>query len=130
MPNMGEYVVGAYLSLEEKCDGVIYNIKSSLWAPGELDVLGLRYDTMSAFLCEVTTHIDGLVIGNNTQTTMHKLSNKHARQREYAQAYLTKFNVKYMLWSPVVGPKLAKQLEEIKDLNLVINKCYTARVNV
>ena len=129
MPNMGEYVVGAHLTMREKCQGVIYNIRPPNWSYHELDVLGLRLSTRTAFLCEVTTHIDGLVIGSGAQQTFDKLSTKFDMQRAYAQEYLSGFDVKFMLWSPLVRPKLKIMLDELVGLDLVVNERYTRYVN-
>ena len=129
MPNMGEYVVGAHLTMREKCEGVMYNIRPSNWSYHELDVLGIRLPTRTAFMCEVTTHIDGLVIGSGAQNTFNKLSAKFAMQRAYAQEHLSGFDVKYMLWSPVVRPRPKAMLQEIVGLELMINERYTACVN-
>ena len=68
---MGEYVVGAYLKLEEGCDFVDFNVRppgGGLKGLGELDVVGLNFRTKTAFLCEVSTHIKGLTYGSYPKT--------------------------------------------------------------
>ena len=60
---MGEYIVGAHLKLVENCDVVEYNVRpmvKGLKGLGELDVIGLRFSDKTAFICEVTTHLEGL----------------------------------------------------------------------
>ena len=52
MPEIGEYVAGAYLRLCEQCDVVDYNARSP--KPGrdgmsEIDVIGLRFWTVPPF---------------------------------------------------------------------------------
>ena len=131
MPDMGEQVVGAYLLIEEECDLVTYNIRPDLWSTGELDVIGLRFSTMSAFLCEVTTHLDGLLIADK-QKTVQKIVDKYDRQKEYADAKLQSFNVEFMFWSPVVKPSVLKAIrecDELEGLNLIINEDYSACVD-
>ncbi|MGR3715214.1 MAG: hypothetical protein ACU0B1_00535 [Thermohalobaculum sp.] len=63
---MGEFLVGAYLRLIKLCDVVDYNARppgGGLDGLGELDVIGLSFKDNKAYLCEVTTHLDGLQIG-------------------------------------------------------------------
>ena len=53
---MGEYLVGAYLQLEEQCDVVSFNVRppgGGLKGLEELDVIGLNFKTSTAYLCEV-----------------------------------------------------------------------------
>ena len=64
LTDVGEYFVGAYLQLGEGCDFVDYNVRppgGGLKGLEELDVVGLNFKTRTAFLCEVTTHIRGLL---------------------------------------------------------------------
>jgi hypothetical protein len=76
---MGEYLVGAYLQVVEDppCEFVVYNTRppaGSKKSLGELDVIGLRYkEPRTAFLCEVITHIRGLLI-KNPETTIRRMS--------------------------------------------------------
>ena len=129
---MGEYVVGAYLKLVGKCDFVDYNVRppgGGLEGLRELDVVGLSFNSETAYLCEVTTHIGGLLIQNNRQT-VQRVKEKYQRQQEYAEKYLQYFkNRHFMFWSPVV-PKgyLTDNLPEIKGLELVLNSEYRKRV--
>lgn len=125
---MGEYVVGAYLRLEEGCDFVDYNVR----APGgglrglhEFDVIGLNFKTDTAYLCEVATHIRGLKYGTNMES-VYKVRAKHLRQREYAKEHLDNFQtVRFMFWSPVVPHGyLTDNLKEIENLELIINGRY------
>jgi len=126
--DIGEYIVGAYLKIIEECDFVDYNVRypgGGLRGLGELDVLGLRFNDKTAFLCEVTTHIRGVLYKNNI-TTVEKITAKHKRQKEYAHDRLKDFtNICYMFWSPVV-PRgyITEELSKIKDLELIINEKY------
>ena len=126
--DIGEYVVGAYLKIIKKCDFTDYNVRplvGGLEGLNELDVVGLDFKNKTAYLCEVTTHITGLLYIDN-KTTIEKIKKKHKRQKEYANKYLLGFLKRhFMFWSPVV-PKgyIIKELEKIDGLELVINKKY------
>ena len=132
MPTMGEYLVGATMQLIEGCNVVDYGVRP----PGggqaglnELDVMGLNFKTDTAFLCEVTTHIRGMLYKDN-RTTVERIKKKHDNQRLYAEEYLKNFRtIRYMIWSPRV-PRgyITEHLAEIKALELVINGDYKRRV--
>jgi len=80
---IGEYVVGAYLKLILKCDVVDYNVRQSgggLEGLGELDVIGLRFQDKTAFICEATTHTGGMLIVN-PENTIRKIREKHVVQQ-------------------------------------------------
>lgn len=56
--------MGAYLRSIEERDVISYNARprgGCLAGLEELDVIGLRFADSTAFLCEVTTHIRGLL---------------------------------------------------------------------
>lgn len=132
LTDIGEYFVGAYLQLCEECDVVDYNVRppgGGLAGLGELGVLGFNFKTNSVFLCEVTTHIRGLLYVNNKET-VERIAEKHERQKEYAKEFLNKFeSVHYQFWSPVV-PKGYKteNLAKIAGLELIINGEYKKRI--
>jgi len=126
--DIGEYIVGAYLKIIEECDFIDYNVRppgGGLKGLNELDVVGLDFKNETAYLCEVTTHIRGVLYKDN-KTTIEKIKKKYMRQKEYANKYLPGFLKRhFMFWSPVV-PKgyITKELEKIDGLELVINKKY------
>ena len=126
--DIGEYIVGAYLKIIKECDFVDYNVKppgGGLEGLNELDVLGLDFKNKTDYLCEVTTHIRGVLYKDNINT-VKKINIKYDRQKEYANKYLLGFPKRYfMFWSPVV-PKgyITEELEKIDGLELVINKKY------
>lgn len=98
----------------------------------ELDVVGLHFASHTAFLCEVTTHIAGLLYVDNPRT-VQRIASKHLRQKSYAEAQLRDFPIRrYRFWSPVVSKGyLTKHLVEIDpDLELIINEEYTKRIDV
>lgn len=132
LTDVGEFLVGAHLQLGEECDVVDYNVRfpgGGLEGLGELDVVGFNFKMNAVFLCEVTTHIRGVLYKNN-QETVARIKRKHQRQQQYAEKYLGNFKeVRYQFWSPVV-PRgyVTKHLAEIDSLELIINGEYKKRV--
>ena len=128
---IGEYLVGAYLKLIEECDFVDYNVRGpggGLRGLEEIDVIGIRFATTTAFVCEVMTHIRGLNRGTN-EKTVKEVKEKYRKQQEYARQYLTDFYPEYMFWSPYVPVGyITSRLAEIEGLQLVINGEYKRRV--
>ena len=79
LTDVGEYIVGAYLRLILKGDFVDYNVRrpgGGLQGLDELDVLGLDSRDKRAYLCEVTTHLRGVLYKNN-KTTVSRIKNKY-----------------------------------------------------
>lgn len=132
LTDIGEYMVGAYLQLKLDCDVVDYNVRppgGGLQGLEELDVVGLNLKTKTAYLCEVTTHIRGLLYVDN-KTTIERVKKKHERQRQYGTKYLQDFQCEYMFWSPVVPVgAITKGLAELPDLQCIINGEYKRRIN-
>ena len=130
---IGEYIVGAYLKIIIGCDFIDYNVRppgGGLPGLNEFDVIGLDFKNKVAYVCEVTTHIGGLLYKDNN-TTVERIKKKYEKQREYAESHLLDFpNRRFMFWSPVV-PKgyITRELEKIKGLELVINEKYTACID-
>ena len=76
---MGEYIVGAYLKLIKKCDFVDYNVRrpnGGLAGLNEIDLIGLDFKKKRAYLCEVTTHLDGVLHGSSKELTCEKIQKK------------------------------------------------------
>lgn len=132
---IGEYVVGAYLKIIIGCDYVDYNVRpmeKGLKGLSEFDVIGVKLEKgkEEVFLCEVSTHLDGLVYGSNCQITFEKIVSKYKRQKDYRKKYIPDhFQVHYMFWSPVVLPKIKGMLEmeakkSLNGLDFMINKKY------
>ena len=130
-PEIGELVVGAWLREIANCDFVDYNVRppeKGLEGLAELDVVGLRPGDGTAFLCEVTTHLDGLLYGS-AKETIDRIRDKHKRQRSYAERHLKSFKeLRFMFWSPVVRKGLLAELARIDGLELVVNELYAERV--
>ena len=132
LTDIGEFIVGAHLQLIEECDFVDYNVRppgGGLKGLSELDVVGLNFDTNTAYLCEVTTHIRGVLYKNN-QETVSRIKKKHKRQKEYADKQLANFkNHVFMFWSPVVPVGyITEHLNEIESLEKIINGEYRKRI--
>lgn len=132
--DIGEYIVGAYLKIIKGCDIVDYNVRrpgGHLEGLNEIDVLGLDFTNSKAYLCEVTTHIQG-VLYKDYNTTLKKVENKHENLKNYAAEHLKRFsinNVVYMFWAPVVPKGISERLNSIKGLEIVINKDYTSCID-
>lgn len=131
LTDIGEYIVGAYLQLKLGCDVVDYNVRppgGGLEGLEEMDVIGLDLKSHRAYLCEVTTHIRGLLYTDN-RTTVERIEKKHERQKRYGKKYLEQFQCQYMFWSPVVPVGfITEGLSHLPDLELVINGEYKRRV--
>lgn len=131
LTDVGEFLVGAYLQLELGCDVVDYNVRppgGGLEGLNELDVVGLNLKLRHAYLCEVTTHIRGLLYKSSGET-ISRIAKKHERQRRYGAKYLTDFECRYMFWSPVVPNGIVTEgLAKIKGLELIVNGEYKRRV--
>lgn len=131
--DVGEYIVGAYLKIINGCDFVDYNVRQpggGLKGLNELDVVGLHFQSRTAYLCEVTTHIRRLLYKDN-RTTVERIKKKHLFQISYASKHLKDFpNRYYMFWSPVV-PKgyITEHLSKVVSLELIINQKYTQCVD-
>ncbi len=132
LTDIGEFIVGAHLQLIEECDFIDYNVRppgGGLRGLSELDVVGLNFKSNTAYLCEATTHIRGVLYKNN-QETVSRIKKKYKRQKEYAREYLTTFRKhNFMFWSPVVPVGyITEHIEGIEDLELVINGEYKKRI--
>ncbi len=100
LTEIGEHMVGAYLKMIKQCDFVDYNVRppgGGLEGLNELDVVGLDFKNRVAYLCEVTTHITGLLIKDRT-STIEKIKKKHQRQIQYAQKYLSDFPKRHFMF--------------------------------
>ena len=98
LTDIGEYIVGAYLQLKLDCDVVNYNARppgGGLDGLEEIDVIGLNLKLHRAYLCEVTTHIRGVLYKDNP-TTVKRITKKHERQKRYGAKYLDNFQCEYM----------------------------------
>lgn len=129
---VGEELVGAYLAEILKCDHVSYNVRppgGGLEGLDEIDVVGLRFQDKTAFLCEVATNILGYMRKSPANSAI-RISKKLAGQKRYAHSHLASFpNRHFMFWSPRISSReLLDRLGKIPNLELIINADYSARV--
>lgn len=133
LPEMGEYLVGAYLKLILCCDFIIYNQR--IERQREIDIIGLSTRKKLAYLCEVATHLGGLNYGEGKEHTIKTLSKKIKAFHDYGTKTLPESRIICMFWSPYVPVGyLTKSLEKMKrqfdfNVELIINEEYTSRVN-
>lgn len=125
---IGEYIVGSYLKTILECDFVDYNVRppgGGLKGLNELDVIGLHFKKKTAYLCEVTTHLGGLLYKDNKETII-RVVKKYGTQKDFAKHNLKSFShIHFMYWSPYVpiGAR-TEGLSKIKGLELFINGKY------
>jgi hypothetical protein len=126
MLEMGEYVVDAYLKLIKDCQHVLYNVRAG--KQGEVNVVGLELRRRIVYICEVKTHIKGLLISRKgLDVTVETIRKQLEGLLKYGERWSRGFTPKYMFWSPNVpkGKKTA-QLRQIRrtlksDIEIVIN---------
>lgn len=137
--DIGESIVGAYMRYIRKCEVVVYNtfLRDK---QGELDVVALKTgEPRQVWLCEVTTHIKGMLYpgADSTDGTAKKLSDKLGRAREFADAAFPDDTMHFEIWSPRVAKGklttafLALEEEAVAtgmDLSFVVNEDYTERM--
>jgi hypothetical protein len=133
--DMGESLVGAYLRHIRRCDVVVYN---SFFADrqGEVDVVGLQQrNPRVVWLCEVTTHIDGMLLtGAGRAKEEDIIKRKLDRLRDFAEITFPDEQHRFEWWSPRVAKgrltELMKHLEDAWDtagrhLRFIVNEDYT-----
>lgn len=130
--DIGESLVGAYLSHIERCEIVVYN-NFFPDRQGEIDVVGIKgMGPRQIFLCEVTTHIDGMYA-----PMTRRMAGKLSRLREFAETTFPGEDHHYQWWSPVVpvgalttafDTARAAWQQEGRSLDLVFNGEYTNRI--
>lgn len=133
--DLGESLVGAYMRHVERCAIVLYN---SFFADqqGEVDVVAVKPGgpgrARLVYLCEVTTHIDGMA-----SNMVKKVPAKLARLREFAELTFPDEDHRYQWWSPYVNEgAITAGFEQLRaglkaegcSLEFVINAEYTRRI--
>lgn len=151
MPDIGELVVGAWLTEVEHYDFVVYNQRPGRDLPeevapkglagvsarlGELDVIGLHTPNRVSYLAECTTHLGGVLFGGGNDDALGKLKRKFAVSAAYASILQerTELKPKLAFWSPKVPKALVDRSGELDDaigqpIEMVVNDAYTERVN-
>jgi len=137
--DIGESIAGAYMRYIRECEVVVYNTYLRD-RQGELDVVALKNgNPRQVWLCEVTTHIGGMLYpgtAGNDGTTK-KLREKLQRARDFAAVTFPGDTLAFEIWSPwVARGKLTTAFELLHreademgmDLTFVINDDYTERL--
>jgi hypothetical protein len=134
--DIGESIVGAYMRYVRGCEVVVYNsfLRDQ---QGEVDVVALRTGPpREVWLCEVTTHIGGMLYpaSGGPDGTLAKLRAKILRAEEFAAATFPDDPRHFEIWSPRVAKgKLTEAFEELEadlsqdeiELSFVVNEDYT-----
>ena len=133
--DIGESLVGSYFKYVEGCKIVVYNCHLEE-EQGEIDVIALDPQGEKVYLCEVATHLRGLVYGNGTQDTLTRVEHKIWRAFRFASHHFPGRQCVFMLWSPVVSRRLAEGFTQLASsfacqglpVEFIINKEYTTRI--
>jgi len=133
---MGESLVAAYLKYVERIPIVAHNVRFHQ-GQGEIDLIAIDPSAGRVIVCEVATHIDGMLYGAGYETTRDKVRDKLLRGRAYARDHFRGWQHEFQQWAPVVRPKLAAMLlhleEELRtqgmNVSMVINGRYAERVD-
>lgn len=130
--DIGESLVGSYFKYVLGCKIVVYNCH--LDSNGELDVVALDPDGKKIYLCEVATHLRGLLYGDSNAATVARVSHKIKRAAAFAAANFPDREPVFMLWAPAVSRGLVQDLLRLQadpgtqriNLKFVFNHDYTA----
>ena len=146
MENPGERLVGDYLRHIKGCDFVDFNVYTKT-TQGEIDVIGVNLPSKVAFICEVVTHLTTGIqyVKNARPDTADRLIKKFLKDIEYGREALRGYEVRYMLWSPVVRRSAGKleydqfaHLKRVEEevraksrvaIDFVINAAYVAALD-
>src|SRR5687767_4385454 len=151
MADIGELVVGAWLTQVENYDFVVYNQRPGRDLPesvapkglagvsarlGELDVIGLHTPKRESYLAECTTHLGGMLYAGGPDASVNKLKRKFALSSAYAKLLeeRTDLNPRLAFWSPKVPQAVMDRVPEVEDaanraIEVVTNDAYTDRIN-
>lgn len=134
--DIGENLVGSYLRYVAGCQFVVFNTHFPD-EQGEIDVIGLKLgNPREIWLCEVVTHIRGILYGTHGRTVA-KIRDKIERARRFADATFPGDTHYYEIWSPKVPKgRLTADFDELErqyssaelDLHFIINERYTERI--
>lgn len=147
MPDIGELVVGAWLTEVEGYDFVVYNQRPGRHLPesvapkglagvsarlSELDVIGLHTLKRQSYLAECTTHLGGLLMSGGPEGAISKLKRKFQVSSAYASVMekQTDLKPKLGLWSPRVPQAIVNRMGELEEaagrpIELVANVQYS-----
>ncbi|APC08972.1 hypothetical protein [Neomoorella thermoacetica] len=130
--DIGESLVGSYFKYVLGCKIVVYNCH--LDGGGELDVVALDPEGKKIYLCEVATHLRGLLYGDSNAATVERVSHKIKRAAAFAAANFPDREPVFMLWAPAVSRRLVQDLLRLQPdpgtqkitLKFIFNHDYTA----
>lgn len=130
--DIGESLVGSYFKYVLGCKIVVYNCH--LESNGELDVVALDPDGKKIYLCEVATHLRGLLYGDSNAATIERVSHKIKKAAAFAAANFPDREPVFMLWAPVVSRGLVRELARLQadpisreiTIKFIFNHNYTA----
>ncbi|MBE3580604.1 MAG: hypothetical protein IMW96_03020 [Thermoanaerobacteraceae bacterium] len=133
--DIGESLVGSYFKYVENCKIVVYNCQLEE-EQGEIDVIALDQAGERVYLCEVATHLRGMLYGNGNNATLARVEHKIRRALRFAAQNFPERKSIFMLWSPVVSRGLAGGFARLAssfadqgaEVQFIINKEYTARI--
>ncbi|MDN5326390.1 MAG: hypothetical protein PWP41_1086 [Moorella sp. (in: firmicutes)] len=130
--DIGESLVGSYFKYVLGCKIVVYNCH--LDGGGEIDVVALGPGDNKIYLCEVATHLRGLLYGDSNAATVERVSHKIKRAAAFAAANFPEREPVFMLWAPAVSRGLARDLNRLLAdpfareiaIKFIFNHDYTA----
>lgn len=133
---MGESLVSAYFKYVLGIRIVAHNVPFHQ-GQGEIDLIAVDPVHHRVILCEVTTHIDGMLYGDGYDDTRDKVRDKLLRAREYGEALFPGWEHEFQQWAPVVRPAMATRLTNLEqelramgmNVSMVINGRYAERVD-
>ena len=131
MPDVGVYLVGAYLEFCCGCDVVSYD-HALVGEQGDIDVLGLDFEKKRAFVAEAKIHLRGM--GGYSGQPGPKVRAQIIRAKKFLMQTLPDWEHNYAVWSPSVRPKILDQVlsalaePDVPDVELVFNEEFATRL--
>jgi len=130
--DIGESLVGSYFKYVLGCKIVVYNCH--LDNNGELDVVALDPEGKKVCLCEVATHLRGLLYGDSNAATVERVSHKIKLAAAFAAANFPDREPVFILWAPTVSWGLVRELARLQAdpfareiaIKFIFNHDYTA----
>jgi hypothetical protein len=132
MPDVGVYLVGAYMEFCCGCDVVSYD-HALVGEQGDIDVLGLDLANHRAFVAEAKIHLSGM--GGYGGQPGPKVREQIIRGKSFLDRVLPDWSHEYSVWSPHVTPSILSQVSRALDgpgvppVELIFNETFAARLN-
>jgi len=102
MQNIGEEICGEYLKYIKECEFITYDVTNPD-IQGEIDVIGINLQNKILYVCEVAVHTYGLqYVKDKRPDDYNRFMAKIEKDITYAKKYFPEFNIKPMIWSPIV----------------------------